>query len=188
AAVPLRINAGGGTVSKNSLEATSEAVILNGAPTKVLTNNINLVSGNGVSVGINASGNGNTIKGNRVFNYGAVNSTGVGISNTGTGNAITSNLFRCYTNTVSGPAGSGNITLPCPWSPPPPPPPGACVGAAAEQVFSATMHGCAGAIRFANRASGCGSSWHVCSASEWVARRGSTVPAHQFWTADVLLY
>ena len=184
AAVPLRISGAGGTVSRNTFEATSEAVILNGAPVKVLTNNINLVSGTGVSVGIDASSNGNTIKGNRVFNYGSVNSTGVGISNTGTGNTITSNIFRCYTNTISGSAGSGNVTLPCPWTPPP----SICVGSTGEQVFSSTMHGCAGKFNYANRAAVCPAGWHACSSAEWNAQRGTTAPAHNFWTADELYY
>lgn len=176
AAVPLRINGAGGTVSKNSLEASSEAVILNGAPVKVLTNNVNLVSGSGATAGIDAPSNGNTIKGNRLFNFGAINSTGVAISNTGSGNVITGNLFRCYANPISGPSGSGNAVLPCPWA--------ACVSSGAEQAFSSTMHGCAGNGIFANRALACAAGWHVCTAAEWNAQRGSIAPAHNFWTGD----
>jgi hypothetical protein len=182
AAVPIRISGAGGSVSKNTLDATSEAIILNGAPIKVLSNNINLSSGTGVSVGIDAPGSGNTIKGNRVFNYGGLNSTGAGISNTGTGNLVSSNIFRCYITNVSGPAGSGNITLPCPWAPP------VCNGATTEQVFSSNMIGCAGNFTFSNRAAACISGWHVCSATEWMANRGSLTPVHIFWTADTLFY
>lgn len=176
ATVPLRINGAGGNVSKNSLEASSEAVILNGAPVKLLTNNINLVSGSGVTVGIDVPSNSNTIKGNRLFNFGAINGTGVGISNTGSGNVITSNLFRCYASPVSGSSGTGNIVLPCPWA--------ACVGTAVEQVFSTTMHGCAGTSAYVNRASACAAGWHACTAVEWNAQRGGNAPAHNFWTGD----
>ena len=180
AGVPVRISGAGGMVSKNSLEATNEAVILNGAPTKVLTNNVNLVSGNGATVGIDVSTDGHTVKGNRVFNYGAINFTGVGISNAGINNAITSNIFRCYSKTISGSAGTGNAVLPCPWA--------ACVNNASEQVFSNTMHGCSGTLLFNSRANACKPGWHVCSSSEWNSQRGSTAPAHNFWTADPLNY
>jgi hypothetical protein len=180
AAVPLRVGGAGGTVSNNMFEATNEAVILNGAPVKVLSNNINLVSGNGLSIGIDAASNSNTISGNRVFNYASINTTGVGISNTGTGNAITKNIFRCYATTISGPSGTGNVVLPCPWA--------ACPAGTTEQVFGATMHGCAGKVPFASRSAACASGWHVCWSGEWNAMRGSTAPAHNYWTGDILYY
>jgi len=178
AAVPLRVVGAGGTVSRNTFEATSEAVILNGAPVKVLSNNVNLVSGNGMSIGIDAASNNNTISGNRVFNYASINTTGIGISDTGTGNAITKNIFRCYATTISGPAGSGNLVLPCPWA--------ACPAGTTEQVFGLTMHGCAGKVVFSSRASVCAAGWHVCAAAEWNANRSSAAPAHNYWTGDIL--
>jgi hypothetical protein len=180
AAVPLRVGGAGGTISSNTFEATSEAVILNGAPVKLFSNNINLVSGSGVSIGIDAASNNNTISGNRVFNYASINTTGVGISNTGTGNAITKNIFRCYATTISGPSGTGNVVLPCPWA--------ACPAGTSEQVFGTTMHGCPGKVPISNRASLCAVGWHVCAAAEWNAMRGSTAPAHNYWTEDILYY
>ena len=50
------------------------------------------------------------------------------------------------------------------------------------------MAGCAGSVAWADRASLCNQGYHVCSAQEWVSRRGSAVPGHNYWTNDDLKY
>lgn len=65
---------------------------------------------------------------------------------------------------------------------------GQCVGASAIEDFAPNMKGCAGTVSFASRASLCAPGWHVCSATEWVARFGGKVPTYNYWTNDNLGY
>jgi len=61
-------------------------------------------------------------------------------------------------------------------------------GSAGCQPFGSSMIGCKGSISFASRASLCPAGMHVCSAAEYLARRGSTVPDAHFWVDDDLGY
>lgn len=64
----------------------------------------------------------------------------------------------------------------------------AASGLLAGEVFNANMQGCGGNVTFANRASLCASTAHVCNADEWVANHATSVPAHRYWTDDNLRY
>ncbi len=48
------------------------------------------------------------------------------------------------------------------------------------------MVGCPGKASFPARATLCAAGARVCTAAEWVARRGGKVPTHAYWTDDVL--
>lgn len=64
----------------------------------------------------------------------------------------------------------------------------ACADGSEEQTFGSGMRGCAGKVTFAQRASLCASGFRVCTAAEWVSRRGSTAPSYSYWTNDNLRY
>nr|AYM54549.1 thermolysin metallopeptidase [Racemicystis crocea] len=96
----------------------------------------------------------------------------------------TSSGHKSYNILVSGynSGTSGAYHLYIDWLP-------ACSSAAgSEQAFGTTMAGCAGTVTWANRANLCGVGSHVCSAQEWLDRRGSTVPGHNYWTNDDLKF
>jgi len=61
-------------------------------------------------------------------------------------------------------------------------------GAEAVQVFSDDMVGCAGKVLYANRATLCGPTLHVCSAKEWADGNGTTAPQYNYWVNDQLRY
>jgi hypothetical protein len=61
-----------------------------------------------------------------------------------------------------------------------------CAAGAADQLFQQGMRGCKGTVSFANRATLCSSGFRVCTAAEWVARRGGVAPTYNYWTNDVL--
>jgi hypothetical protein len=56
------------------------------------------------------------------------------------------------------------------------------------QVFSAQMAGCPGVVYWNERATLCAPTCSPCSASQWVAQRGSIAPAYDYWTNDDLGY
>jgi hypothetical protein len=114
----------GGTLSSNLMDTDSSgrniAILIDESPVPVhvLNNDLNLLSGN-ASIGIDMTSNDAVISGNRVFNYGSNNVTGTGIVNQGngnpSGNKVINNEVRCYGTAWSGPVGSGNVALQCPW-------------------------------------------------------------------------
>ena len=61
---------------------------------------------------------------------------------------------------------------------------GCASGVISEEIFDASMHGCAGAVSHSNRSAQCAAGWHACTAAEWNAHRGATVPGHIYWTGD----
>ncbi len=61
-----------------------------------------------------------------------------------------------------------------------------CASGTDDQVFKNGMRGCKGKVSFAKRATLCAAIFRVCTAAEWVARSGSTKPAFNYWTNDVL--
>jgi hypothetical protein len=63
-----------------------------------------------------------------------------------------------------------------------------CASPSGMQVFSGGMAGCPGTVTWANRATLCASGAHVCSATEWTAKRGTAAPAFSYWTSDDLKY
>lgn len=63
----------------------------------------------------------------------------------------------------------------------------ACADGTTEQSFANGMVGCSGTAAWP-AGSLCGAGSHVCSSTEWVANRGLTVPAHDYWTSDNLLW
>jgi cysteine-rich repeat protein len=64
--------------------------------------------------------------------------------------------------------------------------PDGCVDPSHVQPFGAGMQGCGGTGAWVDRALACAAGWHVCSAQEWVDRRGDTVPRWHYWTDDDL--
>ena len=56
------------------------------------------------------------------------------------------------------------------------------------QVFTGGMYGCAATVTWANRATLCTAGYHVCSAAEWIAKRGTIAPSASYWTSDDLKY
>ena len=63
-----------------------------------------------------------------------------------------------------------------------------CVGTTTVEDFASNMKGCAVTVDFASRAATCGVGWHVCSATEWVARFAGKTPTYNYWTNDNLRY
>jgi hypothetical protein len=61
-----------------------------------------------------------------------------------------------------------------------------CADGSVEQVFAKGMVGCAGAVTFANRDTLCAPGYQPATAAQWVVDRGTTVPAHDYWTDDAL--
>lgn len=59
-----------------------------------------------------------------------------------------------------------------------------CADGAMVQEVTPAIAGCGGAVLYVDRATLCGSSAHVCTADEWVAGRGTTVPDNHYWTDD----
>lgn len=57
-----------------------------------------------------------------------------------------------------------------------------------SQTFGGGMNGCPGRVLFRDRATLCGPTCRVCSASEWVAKRGGDAPMYDYWTDDTLGY
>ncbi|MBL8719915.1 MAG: hypothetical protein JNL79_28280 [Myxococcales bacterium] len=64
----------------------------------------------------------------------------------------------------------------------------ACASGTVAEEFDNGVFGCAGKVTFDARASLCGAGHHVCSATEWVAGHGASVPKHHYWTSDALKY
>lgn len=65
----------------------------------------------------------------------------------------------------------------------------ACASATGTmQSFDQGMVGCAGKVGFTARATLCAVASRVCTAAEWVARRGGKAPTHAYWTDDALAY
>jgi hypothetical protein len=62
----------------------------------------------------------------------------------------------------------------------------ACAAGSEDQAFQQGMRGCKGTKSFADRASLCAAGFRVCTAAEWVARRGGVAPTYNYWTNDVL--
>ncbi|MCC6559555.1 MAG: M4 family metallopeptidase [Polyangiaceae bacterium] len=90
--------------------------------------------------------------------------------------------------------GNGNYRLYVDWVP-------FCSGAEADAqpfFYNATVNGvattingmvgCAGTVGFGSRDTLCGPGTYVCSAAQWKSRRGTGVPAHNYWTNDELKY
>lgn len=63
-----------------------------------------------------------------------------------------------------------------------------CADGSDEQTFQQGMRGCAGKFPFVDRATLCASGFRVCTAAEWVARRGGVAPQYNYWTDDNLNY
>ncbi len=63
-----------------------------------------------------------------------------------------------------------------------------CADGGAEQVFQQGMVGCSGSVIWPGRAALCGAGFRVCSAAEWVARRGGVGPKYNYWTNNALRY
>jgi alpha-tubulin suppressor-like RCC1 family protein len=63
-----------------------------------------------------------------------------------------------------------------------------CADGSADQIFDGNLVGCAGRVAFADRAILCGAGYQPATAAEWVARRRSNAPSHDYWTDDPLLY
>jgi uncharacterized repeat protein (TIGR03803 family) len=62
-------------------------------------------------------------------------------------------------------------------------------GVTAEQIFTSSVHGCAGKGAHSNASALCAAGWHACSSAEWVAKFGGvTAPTNDYWTADTLWY
>lgn len=59
-----------------------------------------------------------------------------------------------------------------------------CADGSAMQEVAPGVIGCGGSVLFVDRASLCGRGWHVCTADEWVAGRGESVPENHYWTDD----
>jgi hypothetical protein len=110
------------SVTNNQLETdangySQQAFIAfgNSGPVKFASNTINLIGGNtGMAVDVYMASNPVTVSGNRIFNHGTgANSRGV--YNSVPTNIIINNQIRCYSQPISGPAGTGNVTLACPF-------------------------------------------------------------------------
>jgi hypothetical protein len=63
---------------------------------------------------------------------------------------------------------------------------GGCADGTAEQSFNGGMVGCAGAVKWADRATLCAKGYHVANAREWRSGRGGASPTHHYWTQDDL--
>ncbi|MGZ3420279.1 MAG: hypothetical protein ACXVEF_36300 [Polyangiales bacterium] len=74
---------------------------------------------------------------------------------------------------------------------------GTCVGGTTsgcagtvKQTFSSSslsgMWGCSGSVSWSNAYTLCAAGMHVCTASEFQARRSFTTPSHHYWTDDYL--
>jgi hypothetical protein len=63
-----------------------------------------------------------------------------------------------------------------------------CRDARATVSFGKGMYGCAGVKTWTDRASLCAPGHSVCSAAEWMRKRGSSSPGYNFWTRDFLGY
>ena len=111
-----------GSITQNQLETDAngynqQAFIAfgNSSTVKFISNTINLIAGTtGMAVDVYMASNPVTVSSNRIFNHG----TGVssrGVYNSGPMNIITNNQIRCYEQPISGAAGKGNVTLPCPF-------------------------------------------------------------------------
>lgn len=62
-------------------------------------------------------------------------------------------------------------------------------GTTVEQVFTSSVHGCAGTGAHSSASALCAPGWHVCSSAEWVAKFGGvTSPTHDYWVADILWF
>jgi hypothetical protein len=72
--------------------------------------------------------------------------------------------------------------------PRPPDLPVACVASTQVQGFEQGMVGCAAKVAFPARATLCAAAFRVCTAAEWVSRRGGKLPTHAYWTDDALHY
>lgn len=48
------------------------------------------------------------------------------------------------------------------------------------------MWGCSGTSTWSGASTLCASGYHVCSATEFSSRRGSTIPSHHYWVSDYL--
>jgi hypothetical protein len=57
-----------------------------------------------------------------------------------------------------------------------------------REVFGNHAAGCAGTSTWTASTGLCGSGSRPCTAAEWVAARGSAIPAHNYWTSDNLRY
>ncbi len=63
-----------------------------------------------------------------------------------------------------------------------------CADGSVEQVFANGMIGCAGSVAYASRDTLCAPGYQPATAAQWVANRGTAVPAHDYWTDDSLLW
>jgi hypothetical protein len=63
-----------------------------------------------------------------------------------------------------------------------------CASGSSDTVFAPGMAACPGTVTWANAASLCGSSYHVCSAWEWASNKGPTAPVNNYWVSDNLGY
>jgi hypothetical protein len=54
------------------------------------------------------------------------------------------------------------------------------------QSFGKGMFGCPASEPWANRAGLCGQGYYVCTALDWIGRRGVAVPEYNYWTDDNL--
>lgn len=67
---------------------------------------------------------------------------------------------------------------------------GACATGTPRQAFSTStfsgMWGCAGSVAWSSASTLCAVGYHVCSASEFSARRSFTTPNHHYWQSDYL--
>ncbi len=80
---------------------------------KIASNNFNLIGGTaGIGIDITGANIPVTVIGNRIFSYGS----GItGITNGTSGSTVAKNEIRCYSVPIAGPAGTGNLVLPCPF-------------------------------------------------------------------------
>ncbi len=62
----------------------------------------------------------------------------------------------------------------------------ACASGSDDQVFGGGMRGCKGSVSFQDRAKLCAAGSHVCTAQEWIGKRGSATPTHIYWTDNFL--
>lgn len=66
------------------------------------------------------------------------------------------------------------------------PVPASCAADIESEIFSTGMVGCQSTVHFVERATLCGPGSHVCTAQEWIDRRGAAVPQFHYWTNDQL--
>jgi alpha-tubulin suppressor-like RCC1 family protein len=67
-------------------------------------------------------------------------------------------------------------------------PAGGCQDGTIEQTFTGGMVGCAGGTTYDNRAAYCAAGYQSATAADWIAKRGITVPSHDYWVNDQLKY